>query len=242
MTVISVAAQADGRYCEDSDSPYYAHVWVGPLSPIVPNSSLANKFQVLVIESIAVTVAMYCLIQFYIQIKNDIAHHRPFLKILCIKLVIFLSFWQSVSTHIHHFSLFGISLTLAKTIIDFLTSSGTIKSSAKVQLFDWNNGLPNLLICIEMFLFAILHFWGFPWGPYMLNKGDIMSNGSDQRYYGGFLGIKAFLDAMNPWDLIKATARGFRWLFVGRKHRELDPSYEMPKREPIDGSEVSPVA
>lgn len=32
MTVIAVAAQADGRYCEDSDSPYYAHVWVGPLS------------------------------------------------------------------------------------------------------------------------------------------------------------------------------------------------------------------
>lgn len=185
---------------------------------------------------------MYCLIQFYIQIKNDIAHHRPFLKILCIKLVIFLSFWQSVSIQIHPFPLFDISLTLAKTIIDFLTSSGTIKSSAKVQLFDWNNGLPNLLICIEMFLFATLHFWGFPWGPYMLNKGDIMSNGSDQRYYGGFLGIKAFLDAMNPWDLIKATARGFRWLCVGRKHREADPSYDMPKRGPSDGSEVSPLA
>ncbi|KAJ5885576.1 organic solute transporter Ostalpha-domain-containing protein [Penicillium tannophilum] len=205
MTVIAVAAEADGRYCEDSDSPYYAHIWV------------------LVIESIAVSIAMYCLIQFYIQIKNDIAHHRPFLKILCIKLVIFLSFWQS-------------------TIIDYLTSSGTIKSSAKVQLADWNNGLPNLLICIEMFLFAILHFWGFPWGPYMLNKGDIMSNGSDQRYYGGFLGIKAFLDAMNPWDLIKATARGFRWLFVGRKTREADPSYEMRKRGPSDGSEISPLA
>lgn len=93
-----------------------------------------------------------------------------------------------------------------------------------------------------MFLFAILHFWGFPWGPYMLNKGDIMSSGSDQRYYGGFLGIKAYLDAMNPWDLIKATARGFRWLFVGRKTREADPSYEMRKRGPSDGSEVSPVA
>lgn len=31
MTVIAVAAEADGRYCEDSDSPYYAHIWVGPL-------------------------------------------------------------------------------------------------------------------------------------------------------------------------------------------------------------------
>lgn len=40
---------------------------------------------------------MYCLIQFYIQIKDDIGQYQPFLKILSIKLVIFLSFWQSVS-------------------------------------------------------------------------------------------------------------------------------------------------
>lgn len=39
---------------------------------------------------------MYCLIQFYVQIKDDIAEHQPFLKILSIKLVIFLCFWQSV--------------------------------------------------------------------------------------------------------------------------------------------------
>ena len=39
---------------------------------------------------------MYCLIQFYYQINKDIKHHRPFLKIVSIKLVIFLSYWQSV--------------------------------------------------------------------------------------------------------------------------------------------------
>lgn len=49
------------------------------------------------VECIAVTIAMYCLIQFYIQIKDDISQYNPFMKILSIKLVIFLSFWQSVS-------------------------------------------------------------------------------------------------------------------------------------------------
>lgn len=39
---------------------------------------------------------MYCLIQFYVQIKDEISEHSPFLKILSIKLVIFLSFWQTV--------------------------------------------------------------------------------------------------------------------------------------------------
>ena len=48
------------------------------------------------IECVCVSIAMYCLIQFYIQIKDDISQYSPFMKILSIKLVIFLSFWQSV--------------------------------------------------------------------------------------------------------------------------------------------------
>ena len=34
------------------------------------------------------------------------------------------------------------------------------------------------------------------------------------------------MDAFNPWDLIKAVGRGFRWAFVGRKHRMEDISYK----------------
>lgn len=40
---------------------------------------------------------MYCLIQFYIQLRGDLAEHSPLLKVVAIKLVIFLSFWQTVS-------------------------------------------------------------------------------------------------------------------------------------------------
>ena len=53
--------------------------------------------QVMLVEAGCVTIAMYCLIQFYIQLKGDLTKHSPFLKILAIKLVIFLSFWQNVS-------------------------------------------------------------------------------------------------------------------------------------------------
>lgn len=51
----------------------------------------------MVIDATCVTVAMYCLIQFYIQLKNDLAEHQPLLKVTAIKLVIFLSFWQTVN-------------------------------------------------------------------------------------------------------------------------------------------------
>lgn len=50
----------------------------------------------MVIEGGCVTIAMYCLIQFYVELKNEISEHKPLLKIAAIKLVIFLSFWQTV--------------------------------------------------------------------------------------------------------------------------------------------------
>lgn len=50
----------------------------------------------MVIEGLCVSVAMYLLIQFYVQTKDDLHDHRPLLKVAAIKLVIFLSFWQTV--------------------------------------------------------------------------------------------------------------------------------------------------
>ena len=44
------------------------------------------------------------------------------------------------------------------------------------------------------------------------------------RYTHGVFG--ALMDAFNPWDIIKMTARGFRWLFVGARKREQDISYQ----------------
>lgn len=39
---------------------------------------------------------MFMVVQFYIQLKNDVAEHNPGIKVLSIKLVIFFSFWQTV--------------------------------------------------------------------------------------------------------------------------------------------------
>lgn len=79
-----------------------------------------------------------------------------------------------------------------------------------------------MLLAIEMSLFAVMHIFAFPYKPY-----DVLSSPDPSAHYqGGFLGWKAFLDAFNLWDIVKAGARGFRWLFVGSRHRELDVSYE----------------
>lgn len=78
FTIVSVVSEAFGRYCAASLSPAFAHIWV------------------LAFECISVSIAMFMVIQFYIQLKTDLAEHKPFLKVLSIKLVIFFSFWQTV--------------------------------------------------------------------------------------------------------------------------------------------------
>ena len=169
----------------------------------------------MVIEGGCVTIAMYCLIQFYVQLREDLTEHQPLLKVAAIKLVIFLSFWQSL-------------------LISFLTSTGAIKSSPRIAQPDIKIGIPSLLLCIEMAIFSIFHLWAFPWQVYDIRRSAIVAAESapgflpdpKTAYKGGFFGIRALMDAFNPWDLVKAIGRGFRWFAVGRRTREQDISYK----------------
>jgi Organic solute transporter Ostalpha len=177
------------------------------------------------IEALAVTVAMYSLIQFYIQTRAHLAPHQPFIKVLAIKLVVFLSFWQS----------FMISVLTSPTL-------NILKASPKFGWPDVLVGIPSLLLCIEMAMFAILHLFAFPYKPYTKGveplKYSISGEGPTHPDFntispkrGGPLGIYALIDAMNPWDLIKAFGRGIRWIFIGRKHREEDLSYKVSSND-----------
>ena len=169
----------------------------------------------MVIEAGCVTVAMYCLIQFYFQLKDDLREHQPLLKVAAIKLVIFLSFWQTI-------------------MISFLTSTGAIKPSRRITQPDIKIGIPALLLCIEMAIFSVFHLWAFPWKVYDIRRSAIVASESapgflpdpKTAYRGGPFGIKALMDAFNPWDLVKAVGRGFRWFAVGRRTREQDISYK----------------
>ena len=59
--------------------------------------------QVMLIGGGSVTVAMYCQVQFYMQLKDGFVDHKPFRKITAVKLVILLSFWQTVQYPVRTF-------------------------------------------------------------------------------------------------------------------------------------------
>lgn len=109
-----------------------------------------------------------------------------------------------------------------------------------------------MVLCIEMVIFAVMHLFAYGWKPYRLASpestdpsnpfadGDYNSAAPKEHYHGGVLGLRAFLDAFNPWDIIKAIGRGFRWLFVGRRFREQDVSYSY--HEEVHGHGLGGVA
>lgn len=127
-----------------------------------------------------------------------------------------------------------------------MVSAGAISATPEIALNDLKVGIPELLINIEMAIFGILHLWAFSWKPYRLSSQsteitDFYGNGK-ASYQGGRLGLRALIDAMNPLDLLKAIGRSARWLFIGRKNRMLDPSYQQQSfglQPPQEGSELT---
>jgi hypothetical protein len=184
--------------------------------------TLSFSYQVVAINCIAVTIAMYCVIQFYVQLREPLGENKPFLKVLAIKLVIFFSFWQTVC-------------------ISVSTSTLNLVHPNQVLAYpDIKVGIPALLLCFEMALFAVLHLWAFPYAPYVpgakrtfypapdARKADLKPPRENEHSapQGGFLGLKAFWDALNLWDFVCAFGRGLRWLFCGVKRRKEDISYK----------------
>ncbi|KID88208.1 hypothetical protein MGU_04618 [Metarhizium guizhouense ARSEF 977] len=210
MTISAVVSQYFKRYCESSNSPVFGHIWI------------------IVINAIAVTIAMYCLIQFYVQLKEPLAEHKLFVKIVAIKLVVFLSFWQA-------------------SAISVGTSTLRIVHPNEVIAYpDLKVGIPALLLCVEMAMFAILHLWAFPYAPYTVgaprtyypnpnaDKASPAIENERQAPSGGSMGLMALYDALNLWDFIKAFGRGMRWLCCGVKRRKEDISYRRNRGDGLD--------
>lgn len=90
---------------------------------------------------------MYFLVLFYTVTKEELAPYNPVPKFLCIKAVIFFSFWQGV----------GISI---------LTYIGAIHDVGSWSAENIAIALQDLIICIEMFFISIAHIYVFPYSPY----------------------------------------------------------------------------
>ncbi|GAA5976298.1 hypothetical protein JCM5350_001410 [Sporobolomyces pararoseus] len=132
--------------------------------------------------NLSVSISLYALAMFWVATHDDLKPFRPMPKFLCVKGIIFFSFWQG----------FGVSILVA---IGWLHSARyeTEKLSLAVQ---------DTLICFEMPLFAFMHLYAFSYTDYI----------DQAHIYSGRLPIMfALRDAFGYKDLVLdslTTVRG----------------------------------
>ncbi|CAG02201.1 unnamed protein product, partial [Tetraodon nigroviridis] len=142
-TVIALICQLCGVYDEANFS--FRNAW----SYLVIINNISQLAHAWFLPS--VQFALYCLVLLYQALKEELTPIRPAGKFLCVKLVVFVSFWQAV-------------------VIAFLVKIGVISDK---HTWDWDSveavatGLQDFIICIEMFLAAIAHHYTFTYKPYV---------------------------------------------------------------------------
>jgi len=102
-------------------------------------------------QNFSVMYALYCLVMLYSAINEELRHPvnwRPLGKFLCVKGVVFFTWWQGV-------------------VIFYLRAHGIIKNHGSWSSEDVANGLINYCIVIEMIGFAIAHSYTFTYKEYL---------------------------------------------------------------------------
>ena len=101
-----------------------------------------------ILYNVSVTLSLYSLAMFWVCMSQDLKPFRPVPKFLCIKLIIFASYWQGFFLSI---------LQLAGAIPNGVQGYTADNPAAAIQ---------DALICIEMPIFAISHWYAFSWKDY----------------------------------------------------------------------------
>jgi hypothetical protein len=105
------------------------------------------QFYISMIQNISVFLAFAGLLKLYHAIQDDVAWMQPFSKFLCIKGVVFLTFWQGLIIDI------SVSLTEGGRWEEEGTDQDPRDKALRIQ---------NVLICLEMLFFSIAHWCVFP--------------------------------------------------------------------------------
>ena len=102
-----------------------------------------------ILYNVSVTLSLYSLAMFWVIMAGDLKPFRPIPKFLCIKLIIFASYWQGFFLSI---------LQAAGAIPNSVAGYGSADNLAAA--------IQDALICFEMPIFAVSHWYAFSWHDY----------------------------------------------------------------------------
>ncbi|KAK1998751.1 DUF300-domain-containing protein [Colletotrichum falcatum] len=163
LALAAVIMKATGTYQEGYIGVESGYLWSG------------------IIYNISVTLSLYSLGLFWVCMHNDLLPFRPVPKFLCIKLIIFASYWQGFFLSI---------LVWLGAIPDNVEGYTPDNLAAAIQ---------DALICVEMPAFAIAHWYAFSWHDF-----------ADNRVSSARMPVKfAMRDAFGIRDLIEDSKETF---------------------------------
>lgn len=163
LAVATVIMKATGTYQEGYVGLNSGYFWSG------------------LIYNISIAWSLYALALFWVCMSDDLQPFRPMPKFLCIKGIIFASWWQG----------FFLSILVALGAIpDDVPGYTSDNLAAAIQ---------DALICFEMPAFALAHWYAFSWHDY-----------ADVTISAARMPIRfALRDAFGPVDLIQDTKDTF---------------------------------
>ncbi|KAH7890549.1 DUF300-domain-containing protein [Phlebopus sp. FC_14] len=157
-----------------------------------------------IIYNASICLALWCLAVFWMCVNQDLKPFRPVPKFLCVKGILFFSFWQSIA----------VSTLVA---IGVITRLGPYTDSEHISL-----GLTDTLICLEMPFFAAAHLYAFSYRDFTKPHPSTSTKEGAPVYVARMRLGYAFRDAFGLKDLVedtRATLRG-----EGINYRAFEPS------------------
>jgi hypothetical protein len=136
--------------------------------------------------------AMYCLILFYYAVKEELAPLRPIPKFLCVKAVVFFTFWQSV-------------------LLAGLASMGVLTATRYYTQAELVGALQDFIVCLEMLFAALAHHYAFNWRQWHKEEEEYeaSSSSAEARAAGRrrMQVLPAILEALNVTDVYVQDVR-----------------------------------
>lgn len=164
LAIATIIMKATGTYKEGYLEVTSGYLWTG------------------IIYNISVTLSLYSLAMFWVCMHDDLKPFRPVPKFLCVKLIIFASYWQ------------GFFLSILQWL-------GAIPNGVAGYTPDnLAAAIQDSLICFEMPIFALTHWYAFSWHDY-----------ADPTISAARMPVKyAIRDAFGIRDLIEDTKMTLR--------------------------------
>ncbi|KAL4974793.1 organic solute transporter Ostalpha-domain-containing protein [Aspergillus desertorum] len=170
LAIVSIIMKATDTYKEGYLGLSSGYLWTG------------------ILYNISVTISLYSLALFWVCLHHDLAPFRPVPKFLCVKLIIFASYWQ------------GFFLSILQWLGALPNGTGDYTPDNLAA------AIQDSLTCFEMPVFAVAHWYAFSWHDY-----------ADSTISAARLPVKyALRDAFGAKDLIedtKITLRGENYAY-----------------------------